>query len=153
MNYYVPGAYIGVNKDISNKFYLVEMGHVHRNQFVNVNSLNSWLLYDEFRSKNGMSKDNQAAMGLMSIGVGMIALSNMDNKMKGNYIKVQLDENMNFTETELISQFPFFDRLNYEKKYNNLRQLKNYFFIPMRQNIRLIKFNNKEKRYEILSLE
>ncbi|MBL6666799.1 MAG: hypothetical protein ISP66_07355 [Flavobacteriaceae bacterium] len=100
-----------------------------------------------------MSKDNQAAMGLMSIGVGMIALSNMDNKMKGNYIKVQLDENMNFTETELISQFPFFDRLNYEKKYNNLRQLKNYFFIPMRQNIRLIKFNNKEKRYEILSLE
>lgn len=153
MNYYVPGAYIGVNKDISNKFYLVEMGHVHRNQFVNVNSLNSWLLYDEFRSKNGMSKDNQATMGLISIGVGMIALSNMDNKMKGNYIKVQLDENMNFTETELISQFPFFDRLNYEKKYNNLRQLKNYFFIPMRQNIRLIKFNNKEKRYEILSLE
>ena len=68
-------------------------------------------------------------------------------------IKSKLDENINFTETELISQFPFFDRLNYEKKYNNLRQLKNYFFIPMRQNIRLIKFNNKEKRYEILSLE
>ena len=129
LSFYNPGAYIGVNKDSTNKNYLVEMGHVHKSEYVNPNSLNPWWQYDEFVTKYPKAMGGPGIAGgvVVSLGIGMIAMANTEEKMKGNYLKVHLDENINFTKKELVPEFRFFDRVKYEKKYNELGQLKNYF--------------------------
>lgn len=155
MNTYSPSAYLGVNQDRTSKNYLIEIGHVHGSTYHYPNGGNKWWQYDEFFNHNSEFRGAKGmnAGSFVSFGMGMIAMANQEEKMKGNYLKLQLDQNLNFTNKEFIPQFQYFERDKYEKKYNPDRKLKKYFFLPLKNDVRLISFNKSDNSYSIFSLD
>ena len=92
------------------------------------------------------------AGGMVSFGIGPIAAAAAEEKGKGNYFTLQLDNDLAFVKEDLETQYHFHDLKELENRYNNNNELKRHYFIPLENTVRLISYDRKIKKYDISTI-
>ena len=149
---YAAQLYIGVNKDQGDENYIVEIGHVDKNIYRNLNAQNFWWQYDSFHTNSFFANGGSlGTVGALSLGMSIIAEAFAEEKRKGNYFRVNFNESLDFSTQDFTPKHTYFDTNKYVDFYGEKIKLKNYFFMDFKEKVRFINYNKKEKKHEFFN--
>ena len=149
---YVAELYIGVNKSQTND-YIVQIGHVDKNKFNNNSIGHDWWSYPAFSINYSIT--NGSILGSFNPTATaslMIFDALAEIKRKGNYFEIDLEQNTLDKKTTQTPKFYHLDINKYNGRMNRLLKLNKYFYIEMKNHIRLINFDKISKKYKIYNI-
>lgn len=148
---YLAELYIGVNKSVNNN-YIIQIGHVDKNNFNNNTSYNNWWYKPAFHlnfSSNGEIQGSFNTQNIVSYIISYLA----NEKRKGYYFELNLNQDLTINEKLLSHKYPFFNTDYYIKDVEDKLKLKNHFFLEMNNFVRLINYDKKNNSYNIYNLK
>lgn len=148
---YNPALYLNVNETYESG-YIIEVGHLDKNTHVSSVGNYWWgnpMFNNQLKTTNNNATNSMSAMA----GMAQMSIFNAlaESKRRGNYFKLHLNTNLNPIDDNVHLKYEKFQKRDYQYLYQNKLKLKREYFIPLRDRVRLINYEND--KYSIYDLK
>lgn len=147
-SFYDTALNIGVNTTTQNE-YVVRIGHLDKNAYTNYSNTN-------LSGQNDAIITIDASSGSVNFSSGGLIQSSLKLMAKlkntGNYFELSLDSKLE--KTDRINDLKYYqvDIEDYDLRLRNLTTLYNRFYIPQKEYVRLITFDQTANEHKIYNL-